>query len=98
MSAAPDLEQSQPQPKISLQMRAVLAIVSAEPALIDAVIPHIDFKNESIEWEKISRLHSAPATDAYVSGHSVSGGMRYPRTVILLISFWGRTHISDGQS
>ena len=53
MSAAQALEQNLPPQKISVQMRAVLSIISSDSFLMDAVLPYIDFKNESIEWDKI---------------------------------------------
>ena len=56
MSAAKSLEQIQPNQKISVQMRAVLSIISSDPFLMDAVLPFIDFKNEAIEWDEIFRL------------------------------------------
>ena len=39
--------------KLSPKMRAVLIIISANPTLIDDVLPYIDFKNEVIEWDQI---------------------------------------------
>jgi hypothetical protein len=68
------MENQLPEPmkplKISAQMRAVLLIFSADPALLDQVMPHIDLANESIYWEQIfqtplSSGHRSAANWAY---------------------------------
>ena len=51
---------SQNLPEImSSQMRAVLAIFTADPALMSTVEPFVDFMNEEIEWDKILKIKFA---------------------------------------
>ena len=42
--------------KLSQQMRAVLLVLNADPYLMEAVSPFINFETESIYWEKIQKL------------------------------------------
>lgn len=42
--------------KFSQQMRAVLLILNADPFLMEAVTPFINFETETIHWEKIQKL------------------------------------------
>ena len=42
--------------KFSQQMRAVLAILSADHGLYDLTSPFVNFATESIDWEKILGL------------------------------------------
>ena len=52
MSLLPNLFKKAP----SMQMRAVLHIVSADQALEALLMPYIDLKNESIDWTSIFKL------------------------------------------
>jgi hypothetical protein len=59
-----------PQRKFSTQMRAVLLIFNADPYLMEAVTPFINFETESIFFDKILRLpfgsgHKAAARWAF---------------------------------
>jgi len=42
--------------KFSQQMRAVLLVLNADPFLMEAVTPFINFETESIYWDKIQKL------------------------------------------
>ncbi len=42
--------------KFSQQMRAVLLVLTADPYLMEAVTPFINFETESIYWDKIQKL------------------------------------------
>ena len=42
--------------KFSQQMRAVLLIFNADPFLMEAVAPYVNFETESIYWNNILRL------------------------------------------
>ena len=42
--------------KFSQQMRAVLLVLNADPYLMEAITPFINFETESIYWEKIQKL------------------------------------------
>lgn len=39
--------------KLSMQMRAVLAIFSYDPVLTEFIGKAVDYKNESIDWDQI---------------------------------------------
>ena len=42
--------------KFSMQMRAVLLIFNADPHLMRAVSPFVNFETETIHWDKIATL------------------------------------------
>jgi len=42
--------------KLSQQMRAVLLIFNADPYLMEAVTPYINFETDSIYWDKILKM------------------------------------------
>jgi hypothetical protein len=42
--------------KFSQQMRAVLLVLNADPYLMEAATPFINFETESIYWDKIQKL------------------------------------------
>jgi hypothetical protein len=66
-ATAPDLV---PERKYSVQMRAVLLILKADPRLMDSVWPFINLKTETIFWDEIFKMafgsgHRAAVTWAY---------------------------------
>ena len=48
------------EPKISLQMRAVLTVLAGDPHLMDTVCKFVDFKNNTVQWDQI---FAAPMTE-----------------------------------
>ncbi len=52
-----------PQRKLSVQMRAVLMVLEADPYLKDMLSPHIDVELETIRWDRIFPIR-------FGSGHS----------------------------
>lgn len=52
-TSAPVIQTEQ---KFSQQMRAVLLVLNADPYLMEAVAPFINFETESIYWDKIQKL------------------------------------------
>jgi hypothetical protein len=52
-SPAPIPTPAAPARTLSTQLRAVLAIVQADPELERLVMPHISLETETIRWEKI---------------------------------------------
>lgn len=45
-----------PQRRLSIQMRAVLMVLEADPYLKDALSQHIDLNLETIRWDRIFQL------------------------------------------
>lgn len=67
---SPTTEKANSSRKFSMQMRAVLIIFNADPYLMEAVTPFINFETESIYFDKIMRLpfgsgHKAAVQWAY---------------------------------
>ncbi len=56
-----------PPRNLSRQLRAVLAIVQADPELERLVMPHISLETESINWEKIYPIALSSGQEAVVT-------------------------------
>ncbi len=52
-----------PQRKPSIQMKAILMVLEADPYLNDMLSPHIDLDLETIRWDRIFQIR-------FSSGHS----------------------------
>ena len=68
MSSAICFQKSQR--KLSVQMRAVLMILEADPYLKNMLSPHIDLDLESIRWDRIFQFRLS-------SGHSTAVSWLY---------------------
>jgi hypothetical protein len=62
MTAVATILTEKPQREPSTQMKAVLEILNADPFLMNAAKPFIDFRNESIQWDLIFK-------NSFGSGH-----------------------------